>query len=177
MRWELHFKTTGVLLMVQLGQFLDLENNRWVLYNGHKRVHAINFRSIAAPNRLIANLFGPERRRHDSGMLAESELLTDLQRHSFSPLGRPLCFYGDPAYPLNVDLQGPFKGARITPIQNEYNTKMSRVRCSVEWVFGDIVNYLAFMDFKKNLKSRLNAVEKMYLVRPASTLAFFFCLG
>lgn len=177
MRWELHFKTTGVLLMVQLGQFLDLENNRWVLYNGHKRVHAINFRSIAAPNRLIANLFGPERRRHDSDMLAESELLTDLQRHSFSPLGRPLCFYGDPAYPLNVDLQGPFKGARITPIQNEYNTKMSRVRCSVEWVFGDIVNYLAFMDFKKNLKSRLNAVEKMYLVRPASTLAFFFCLG
>jgi len=61
-------------LMVQLGQFLDLENNQWVLYNGHKRVHAIKFRSIAAPNGLIANLFGPEGRQHDSGMLAESGL-------------------------------------------------------------------------------------------------------
>ena len=53
---------------------------------------------------------------------------------------------------------------------------MSRIRSSVEWVFGDIVNYLAFMDFKKNLKIRLSAVGKMYLVRPARTLAFFFAL-
>lgn len=30
-----------------------------VLYNGHKRVHAIKFQSIVAPNGLIANLFGP----------------------------------------------------------------------------------------------------------------------
>ena len=39
-----------------------------VLYNGHKRVHAIKFQSVVAPNGLIANLFGPvEGRRHDSG--------------------------------------------------------------------------------------------------------------
>lgn len=139
--------------------------NQRVLYNGHKRVHAIKFQSIVAPNGLIANLFGPvEGRRHDSGMLAESGLLADLQRHSFSPLGQPLCVYGDPAYPLNIHLQGPFKGVRITPIQNEYNTAMSRVRASVEWVFGDIINYFAFMDFKKNLKIRLSAVGKMYIV-------------
>ena len=29
--------------------------NHWILYNGHKRVHAIKFQSIAAPNGLIAN--------------------------------------------------------------------------------------------------------------------------
>ena len=72
--------------------------------------------------------------------------------------------YGDPAYPLNIHLQGPFKGARITPIHNEYNTAMSRVRASVEWVFGDIINYFAVLDFKKNLKIRLSAVGKMYMV-------------
>ena len=75
-----------------------------------------------------------------------------------------MCVYGDLAYPLNIHLQGPFKGVRITPIQNEYNTAMSRVRASVEWVFGDIINYFAFMDFKKNLKIRLSAVGKMYIV-------------
>ena len=29
-----------------------------VVYNGHKRVHAIKFQSVVAPNGLIANLYG-----------------------------------------------------------------------------------------------------------------------
>ena len=71
------------------------------LYNGHKRVHAIKFQSVVAPNGLIANLCGPvEGRRHDSGMLADSGLLPQLQLHSRSPSGNPLCIYGDLGYPL-----------------------------------------------------------------------------
>ena len=30
-----------------------------VMYNGHKRVHAIKFQSLSLPNGLIANLYGP----------------------------------------------------------------------------------------------------------------------
>ena len=30
-----------------------------IMYNGHKRVHAIKFQSVVAPNGLIANLYGP----------------------------------------------------------------------------------------------------------------------
>ena len=41
---------------------------------------------------------------------------------------------------------------------------MSSVQISVEWVFGDIINYFKFMDFKKNLKIGLSAVGKMYSV-------------
>ena len=41
---------------------------------------------------------------------------------------------------------------------------MSEVRVSVEWLFGDILNYFKFLDFKKNLKIGLNAVGKMYIV-------------
>ena len=29
------------------------------VYNGHKHVHAIKFQSIALPNGLIANMYGP----------------------------------------------------------------------------------------------------------------------
>ena len=84
------------------------ENER-VLYNGHKRVHAIKFQSVVAPNGLISNLFGPvEGRRHDSGMLAMSGLLPMLENYCVSPTGQPLCVYGDPAYPLRIHLQGPF---------------------------------------------------------------------
>lgn len=34
------------------------ENQR-ILYNGHKRVHAIKFQSVSLPNGMIAQLFGP----------------------------------------------------------------------------------------------------------------------
>ena len=34
------------------------ENQRQV-YNGHKRVHALKFQSVAIPNGLVANLYGP----------------------------------------------------------------------------------------------------------------------
>ena len=30
-----------------------------VVYNGHKRVHALRFQSLTVPSGLIANLFGP----------------------------------------------------------------------------------------------------------------------
>ena len=30
-----------------------------LVYNGHKRVHALKFQSVSLPNGIIANLFGP----------------------------------------------------------------------------------------------------------------------
>ena len=45
-----------------------------------------------------------------------------------------------------------------------FNQSMSQVRIAVEWVFGDIINYFKFLDFKKNLKIGLSAVGKFYIV-------------
>ena len=45
-----------------------------------------------------------EGKRHDSGMLADSGLLQELEPYAFSPTGEPMCIYGDPAYPLRVHL-------------------------------------------------------------------------
>ena len=99
--------------------------------------------------------FLSEGRRHDAGMLAESGLLRDLERHAFSTRGEPMCIYGDPAYPLRVHLQGPFQGAALTPLMEMFNESMSSVRASVEWLFGDIVNYFKFLDFKKKIENWL----------------------
>ena len=41
---------------------------------------------------------------------------------------------------------------------------MSSVRQAVEWIFGDIVNFFKFLDFKENLKIGLSPVGKMYIV-------------
>ena len=40
---------------------------------------------------------------------------------------------------------------------------MNGAHTAVEWVFGDIINYFKFLDFKKNLKIGLSAVGKMYI--------------
>lgn len=135
-----------------------------LFYNGHKRVHSLKFQSVVAPNGLIANLYGPiEGRRHDCALLAASGLLEKLHQNSYSPTGQMLCIYGDPAYPLRPQLMSPFRG-RLTPDQAAFNKSMSTVRVSVEWIFGDIVNYFAFLDFKKNLKIGLSPVGKMYII-------------
>ena len=44
--------------------------NQWIMYNGHKRIHALKLQSVALPNGLIANLNGPyEDQKHNAGML------------------------------------------------------------------------------------------------------------
>ena len=45
-----------------------------------------------------------------------------------------------------------------------FNNSVSGVRTSVEWLFGDIINYFKFVDFKKTQKISLSAVGKMYIV-------------
>lgn len=97
-------------------------------------------------------------------MLAESNLLTSLEHHAFSPDGEPMCLYGDPAYPLRVHLQAPFRGALMTPDMEEFNKSMSSVRVSVEWGFGEVTRSFKCLDFKSNLKLGLSSVGKMYLV-------------
>ncbi|XP_048587454.1 uncharacterized protein LOC116601948 [Nematostella vectensis] len=139
--------------------------NQRIVYNGHKRVHSLKFQSVALPNGLIGHMYGPvEGKRHDAFMLMESNILHEVENNAFSPTGQAMCMYGDPAYPLRVHLQTPFRNGVLTPMMEEYNSRMSSVRSSVEWLFGEIINDFKFLDFKKNLKLNLSCVGKMYLV-------------
>ena len=42
---------------------------------------------------------------------------------------------------------------------------MSKVRNSVEWVFGDIVNYFKFVDFHKTSKVQVSAAGRIYMLQ------------
>ena len=105
-----------------------------------------------------------EGRRHDVGVLADSGLLTQLQQRGFHTTGGPMCVYGDPTYPYRVHLQCPYRYARLTIQQEAFNSPMSTMRESVEWLFWDIIEYFKFLDFKKNLKLHLSSVGKYYIV-------------
>ena len=44
-----------------------------------------------------------------------------------------------------------------------FNDSLSNVRTSVEWLFGDILEYFKFMNLK-NLKIGLSSIGKLYIV-------------
>ena len=83
-------------------------------------------------------------------MLASSGLLQDLQLYAFYN-DKPICLYGDLAYSLRMHLQAPYRNRQLTVHMQEFNKSMSAVKILVEWVFGDIINYFKFLDFKKDL--------------------------
>ena len=68
-----------------------LRKDQRILYNGHKKVHAIKFQLLVAPNGLITNLYGPvEGRHHGSGMLIYSALFRYFQQYAH---GRTTTFF------------------------------------------------------------------------------------
>ena len=134
-----------------------------VMYNGHKRINSIKFQSVVLPNGVIANLARPYEGKRHSTMLHESGLLGSLQQIAFHN-NQPLCLYGDPAYPLGVHLQAPFRNRELTPEMREFNKAMSALRVSVEWMFGNITKYFSFVDFKRQMKVNLSATGKIYCV-------------
>ena len=93
-----------------------------------------------------------------------SHLYDDLENFAFNPAGREMCLYGDPAYPLRFHVQAPFRHGFLTRQMQMFNEAMSAVHASIEWLFGDIINYIKFLDFKKNWKIGLSQVGKMYIV-------------
>ena len=96
-------------------------------------------------------------------MLQQTGILNEFRRVAFHN-GNLLCLYGDPAYPLGVHLQAPFKNIQLTPQMVLYNAAMSEVRVAVEWLFGNITNYFKFIDFKSQLQINLSSVGKFNIV-------------
>lgn len=131
-----------------------------MVFNGHKRVHALKFQSMIFPNGLIAHLYGPMcGRRHDCALLRESGLMP-----LFYARAPNFTLYGDKGYPIQQSLIAPYRGIGLTQQQENFNREMSKIRTSVEWGFGKILTYFAFLDFKKNQKILLQPVGKQYLL-------------
>ena len=97
-------------------------------------------------------------------MLVESHLYNSLERNAFSTTGEAMCIYGDPAYPLRIHLQAPFRSRVLTPQMLAYNSSRVLFFSAVEWLFWEVISYFQCLDFKKNLKIGLSQVCKMYIV-------------
>ncbi|CAN7939657.1 unnamed protein product, partial [Ixodes hexagonus] len=122
-----------------------------LFFSGHKRVHALKYQGVMCANGIVAEMHGPyPGHGHDAGVLRLSGL---LQRLEDVVHGSTYYLYGDPAYPLHPLIQKPFMGATLSALQVAFNKKMSSVRQTVEWGFGNVANLFTFVDFKKNQKA------------------------
>ena len=90
-------------------------------------------------------------------MLGVSGLSAKLRRF-VQHNGEPYVIYGDPAYGITQNIISPFRQAHLTDDEQEFNTRMSKVRTCVEWGFAKICQNFAYLDFKKNLKILLQPV-------------------
>ena len=120
--------------------------------------------SVVCPNGLITNLFDPVagQHHHDAFMLHESNLLLLLQAKL------QLCQFSHCMEVLLIFFANTFldtTGEHIwLLINNCLMKRMSKVCGSIEWSFGKVVWYFAFVDFRKNLKVLLQPVGKYYMV-------------
>ena len=88
--------------------------------------------SSCLTNKHFCHYFSCRGKRHDASRLVDSNLLHELEQNAFSPTGEPMCVFGDPAYPLRVHLQAPYRNGILTPMMEAYNAEMSSVRVTVE---------------------------------------------
>ena len=152
-----------------------------LMYSGHKRCHGIKFQSVVTPDGLVALLYGPiPGSRHDSFMLNESKLLPKLRvlmpsgPHHQSPV---FSLYGDPAYPQSQRLFGGFRHPQPGSPEAQWNTKMSKVRECVEWLYKEIIQQWAFLDFRSSMKIFLSPVGQYYTVGAFLTNIRCCCYG
>ncbi|KAE8960371.1 hypothetical protein PF007_g30602 [Phytophthora fragariae] len=109
---------------------------------------------------MISHLFGPvEGRRHDIVLLRESEL---SDRIGAGERFAGYFIYGDQAYGRTDVFVSPFKGSRLSPAQAAINASMAKVRTSVEWSYGQVVNYWAGVDFKRKMYAGGVPVATLY---------------
>jgi hypothetical protein len=99
----------------------------------------------------------------------------DKLRRIQQPNGEPYVIYGDPAYGITDNILAPLRGVDLTVAQKEFNKRMSKVSVSVEWGFGKITQYFAFLVFRKSQKILRQSIAKYYLVGSVLT-NFHTCL-
>ena len=89
--------------------------------------------------------------RHDSHMLREPNLLTQLR--DMMPLdSHVFSIYWGPVYPQLCHIFRGFHNPVAGSPEAEWNTRMSNIREVVEWEYKEIVNQWRYLGFRASLK-------------------------
>ena len=127
----------------------------------------INYPSVKDLKMFLICLFvfhrGQTTRRCHASRIQSSSRYAMLCFFAWASGSSTVCLWRLPV-PFEGAPPDPFQKHDLTPQMVNFNKAMSSVRVSVEWLFGDIVEYFKFVDFKKNLKIGLSSTGNMHIV-------------
>ena len=140
------------------------KRNQRSMYSGRKKGHGLNYQGLGSPDGILIQVFGPKRGpTHDLTLLRDAD--TEQQLRDFATVGgtQYVCF-GDLGYTRSDVIQCPHKciGGHLSPDELQFNNAMKKIREPIEWAFGRVLQIFPFVDYKKNLKIRLQPVAKMF---------------
>jgi nuclease HARBI1 len=124
-----------------------------IIYSGYKKVHALKYSAVKCPDGIIYHLAGAyEGRRNDNFLLRDSRLLllcatfaTDTSY--LTTTCSNFVLYGDPAYSIGDFLLSPYAKSKTQSDEEfQFNIRMSAVRESMEWGFGEVLRLWNFLD-------------------------------
>jgi hypothetical protein len=123
------------------------------LFSGHHRQHAILYLVGATTNGIIATLDGPfPGSCNDAGAYAQAGVENRLRRllapaNAGLPVGHRICAAADGGFPISDVLQTRIVAPVLTPAQILYNTALSSVRESIEWVIGKVFTLWEYINW------------------------------
>ena len=121
-----------------------------LFYNGHKRCHAVKFQAVTTPDGLIVDFFGAyPARRHDRIVYNES----GLEERLGAILEYTL--YGDAGYRGIHRIERPYINYQarggLSDEEANFNSQMSKLRVSVEMMFGMMKRSWGYLDRRHRL--------------------------
>lgn len=143
---------------------LDNTHSQESIYSGYYKGHGFKYLIVITPDGLVVEVAGPYPGRvSDSTMVDESRLLERLAAFS-THAGRDYKLYGDPAFGASRFISKPFRRTVASHVESIRNTRMSRMRVTVEQAIGHITQQFSAMDFSRTERKGDGEVCKKYLV-------------
>lgn len=135
-----------------------------VVYNGHKRKHALKYQAINTPDGMILHAHGPVEGCRQDWYLYHCIVLDSNLTEILLIEGVQYAVFGDSGYNWRCFMEVPFQGSNLNSNQTAFNTSMSKVRITVEWVFKKVKIYFPVVDTKRKLKLWESPVGLLYLL-------------
>jgi nuclease HARBI1 len=136
-------------------------------YNGHKKFHCLAFQGFVTPDGLFASFCGGvPGAHHDQWVLRHSglenalRLMNGMHGHG----NRQYHLYADKGYRNNDVIVTPYRPYQLDPVTEAINAAMSRVRVSVEWMFGVLMSLWKFLGARTSLKTGSMPVTQLFIV-------------
>ena len=135
-----------------------------LVYNGHKRTHALKYQIIALPDGLMFCSEPFVGRRHDAWIVAETGLVDWAERHAKSEDGQQMYLYGDQAYSVSHAILTTFRGNIISSYRSDFNYLMGKYRVQVEWAIGMVPAQWPRFSVKRQQKSGASPIGQDWMV-------------